>query len=151
MGSFPEWSVTGAREEAKALRRAIDSGADPVGDHRAEREAPTVNDLCDRYTNEQLQKRRASTQVDYRSMLAVHIRPALGKRKVSTLAYSDVDGLHRDISKRSGPYRATRVIALLSKLCSLAMQWQWRADNPCRGIEPQRRSQKKALSQRCRA
>jgi hypothetical protein len=64
IGSFPEWSVAGAREEAKALRRAIDSGADPVGDHRAEREAPTVNDLCDRYETEQLPKRRRSTQRD---------------------------------------------------------------------------------------
>jgi integrase len=135
IGSYPEWTVAGAREEAKALRRAIDSGADPVGDHRAEREAPTVNDLCDRYETEQLTKRRTSTQRDYRSMLAVHIRPALGKRKVSTLAYADIDALHRQITKRSGPYRANRVIALVSKLCSLAVQWRWRADNPCKGIE----------------
>jgi integrase len=68
-------------------------------------------------------------------MLGVHIRPALGKRKVSTLAYSDVDALHREITKGSGPYRANRVIALVSKLCSLAVQWHWRADNPCKGIE----------------
>jgi integrase len=68
-------------------------------------------------------------------MLAVHVRPALGKRKVSTLAYSDVDALHREITKGSGPYRANRVIALLSKLCSISMQWHWRTDNPCKGIE----------------
>jgi hypothetical protein len=135
IGSFPDWSVAGAREEAKGLRRAVDGGADPVGDHRAEREAPTVNDLCDRYENEQLPRRRASTQRDYRSMLGVHIRPWLGKRKVSTLAYSDVDFLHRKITRHSGPYRANRVIALLSKLCSLAVQWHWRADNPCKGVE----------------
>jgi Arm DNA-binding domain/Phage integrase family len=135
IGSFPDWSVAGAREEAKGLRRAVDGGADPVGDHRAEREAPTVNDLCDRYENEQLPRRRASTQRDYRSMLGVHIRPWLGKRKVSTLAYSDVDFLHREITRHSGPYRANRVIALLSKLCSLAVQWHWRADNPCKGVE----------------
>ena len=35
----------GAREEAKRLKRVIDGGGDPVGEHRAEREAPTVNDL----------------------------------------------------------------------------------------------------------
>jgi len=135
VGSFPEWSVAGAREEAKALRRAIDAGEDPVGDHREERQAPTINDLCDRYENEQLLKRRTSTQLDYKSMLSVHIRPALGRRKVATLAYSDVDALHREITKSSGPYRANRVIALVSKLCSLAVQWHWRNDNPCKGIE----------------
>jgi hypothetical protein len=67
-------------------------------------------------------------------MLAVHVRPALGKRKVSTLAYSDVDALHREITKGSGPYRANRVIALLSKLCSISMQWHWRTDNPCKEL-----------------
>jgi integrase len=68
-------------------------------------------------------------------MLKVHIRPGLAKRKVAALAYADVDGLQRAITKHSGPYRANRVVALVSKLCSLAVQWQWRADNPCRGIE----------------
>jgi integrase len=35
------------------------------------------------------------------------------------------------------------VIALTSKLCSLAMQWKWRADNPCRGIERNVESKRK--------
>jgi integrase len=135
IGSFPDWTTLAAREEAKRLKREIDGGADPVGEQRADREAPTINDLCDRYEAEQLPKRRASTQRDYRSMLKVHIRAGLGKRKVVTLAYSDIDELHRDITKQSGPYRANRVIALVSKLCSLAVQWHFRADNPCRGIE----------------
>src|ERR1700722_3494722 len=42
IGSYPEWTVEGAREEAKTLRRSIDSGGDPVGDLRAQRDAPTV-------------------------------------------------------------------------------------------------------------
>jgi integrase len=135
IGSFPTWAVLAAREEAKRLKREIDGGSDPVGEHRADREAPTVNDLCDRYETEQLPKRRVSTQSDYRSMLRVHIRPGIGKRKVASLAFTDIDALHRAITKQSGPYRANRVIALVSKLCSLAVQWQWRADNPVRGIE----------------
>jgi integrase len=135
IGPYPEWTCLAAREEAKSLRREIDGGSDPVGEHRADREAPTVNDLCDRYEAEQLPKRRVSTQADYRSMLRVHIRPGLGKRKVATLAFADVDALHSEVTKRAGPYRANRAIALMSKLCSLAIQWHWRTDNPCRGIE----------------
>jgi Arm DNA-binding domain len=42
IGSYPEWTVEGAREEAKTLRRSIDSGGDPVGDLRAQRDAPTL-------------------------------------------------------------------------------------------------------------
>jgi site-specific recombinase XerD len=135
IGSAPDWSVLAAREEAKRLKREIDGGADPVGQQREDREAPTVNDLCDRYEAEQLPRKRSSTQRDYRSMLKVHIRPGLGKRKIGTLTYSDIDALHREVTKQSGPYRGNRVIALMSKLCSLAVQWHWRTDNPCRGIE----------------
>jgi integrase len=135
IGSYPDWSVAAAREEAKTLKRDIDGGGDPVGSRRAEREAPTVNDLADRYEAEQLPKRRTSTQGDYRSMLRRHIRPGLGTRKVATLAFADVDALHRAVTKVSGPYRANRVIALLSSLCAFAVKWHWRTDNPVRGIE----------------
>ena len=33
------------------------------------------------------------------------------------------------------PYQANRVRALLSKMFSLAVGWEWRADNPVTGIE----------------
>ena len=33
------------------------------------------------------------------------------------------------------PYRANRVLALLSKMFSLAVVWAYRADNPAKGIE----------------
>jgi hypothetical protein len=135
IGSFPDWAVAAAREEAKRLKREIDSGADPVGRQRADREAPTVNDLCDRFEAEHLSRKRASTQSDYLSMLRTHIRPALGKRQVVTLTYSDLDALHRQLTNTSGPYRANRVLALISKLCSLSVQWHWRTDNPCKGVE----------------
>src|SRR5262249_51416497 len=44
IGGWPAWSVAIAREEAKRLRRDIDVGADPVGEIRDQRDAPTVND-----------------------------------------------------------------------------------------------------------
>src|SRR6516165_6447001 len=56
IGAFPDWTTLAAREEAKRLKREIDGGADPVGEQRADREAPTINDLCDRYEAEQLPK-----------------------------------------------------------------------------------------------
>jgi integrase len=135
IGSFPDWAVTAAREEAKRLKRLIDGGADPVGEYREQRGAPTVNDLLDRFEEEHLPRKRASTAADYRSMLRVHVRPALGRHKVAALTFSDIDKLHRALTKHSGPYRANRTIAVLSKALSLAMKWKWRGDNPCKGIE----------------
>ena len=53
---------------------------------------------------------------------------------IRPVTYADVDRLHRDIGKRA-PIHANRVLALLSKMFSLAIRWGWRSDNPCRGIE----------------
>ena len=135
IGAFPDWSVTAAREAAKRLKREIDAGGDPVGENRAQMQAPTVNDLCDRYEAEELAARRPSTQADYRSKLRVHIRPGLGKRKVASIEPADVKSLHRTITAGSGAYSANRVIALFSKLMSLAVEWGLRAGNPCGHVQ----------------
>src|SRR5918911_231670 len=37
IGGYPAWSVAAAREEAKSLRRKIDSGEDPLAAKEAER------------------------------------------------------------------------------------------------------------------
>ena len=112
IGASPDWPVAAARDAAKRLKREIDAGGDPVGEHREQLQAPTVNDLCDRYEAEELAARRPSTQVDYRSKLRVHIRPGLGKRKVASIEPADVKNLHRTITAGSGPYAANRVVAL---------------------------------------
>src|SRR5262245_26626525 len=54
IGAFPAWSTAAARTEAARLRRAIDGGADPVGEQQAMRDAPTVADMCDRFAEDQL-------------------------------------------------------------------------------------------------
>ena len=134
IGSFPDWSVPAARKRAKELKRDIDSGGDPMGDRHAERAAPTMNDLADRFVEEHLAKRRDSTVTDYKSILRLYIRPQLGKMRVADIRHSDVEKLHRSIAK-SAPYRANRSVAVLSKMLSLAVKWEMRADNPARGIE----------------
>jgi integrase len=135
IGSFPEWSAVAARKEAAELKKTIDRGGNPVGELRAYRDAPTVNDLCDRFIAEYLPRKRPSTQHTYRLQIENEIRPALGRLKVSEITFADCDGLHRKITARGTAYRANRIIALLSRMFSLANRWQWRTDNPCRGIE----------------
>ena len=136
IGSLGDWSASAARTEAQRLKRLVDGGGDPLGEAREAREAPTVNDLADRLVAEFLPRKRASTQADYKSMLKVHIRPELGKRKVAAVEFADIDALHRRVTARSGRYRGNRVIALSSKMFSLAEAWGWRTGkNPCRGIE----------------
>jgi integrase len=135
IGRFGEWSTARARAEAKDLKRRIDQGDDPLGEQIANRDAPTVAELCQRFIDEHLPKRRPSTRRNYIAAINNQILPKLGACKVVELSFSDVDGLHRKITRNGAPYQANRTIALLSKMMSLAIKWGWRLDNPCRGIE----------------
>jgi integrase len=134
------WTVGAARAEAKELRKKIDQGLDPMAEVQAGRDAPTVADLCQRFTEEHLPKLRPLTQRDYKAAIEKLILPKLGAAKVAEITYAEVDALHRKITKGSAtkdgaPYRANRAVALLSKMFSLAIKWTWRTDNPCKGIE----------------
>ncbi len=134
IGQHPAWSVRAARERAGELRRQVDSGADPMAERHADRAAPTVNDLADRFEAEHLPKRRPATARDYQGLLRLHIRPQLGKIRVADIRHADIERLHQSIAE-TAPYRANRAVAVLSKMLSLAVKWEMRPDNPARGVE----------------
>src|SRR6266436_6810843 len=71
IGGFPDWSVGAARDEARRLKRAIDGGADPVGELQATRQAPSVNDLCDRFIEDHLSHVAPSTAYDYKTRVRI--------------------------------------------------------------------------------
>ncbi len=134
IGQHPAWSLKVARDEAKRLRREIDGGRDPLGEEEAERGAPTVADLCRRYREEHLPKKRERSARDDAALIEREILPRLRRLKVADVTFSDIDRLHREITKRA-PIRANRAVALCSKMFSLAIRWGCRADNPAKGIE----------------
>jgi integrase len=134
IGGTTTWTVRAARDRAKELRRLVDGGQDPMAVRHAERAAPTVNDLADRFAAEHLPRKRASTQDEYRRLLRIHIRPAVGAIRVANLRHSDIEAMHRKIAA-DAPYAANRAVAVLSKMLSLAVKWEHRQDNPARGIE----------------
>jgi integrase len=135
IGNFPDWSVVGAREEARRLKRDIDGGGDPLGEIEAARGAATVDDLIARFLAEHVSRKRPHTQYDYRNVLARHLRPALGRLKVAEVTWADLDRLHRKITTAGRATQANRVMAVASKMFALAIRWQMRPDNPVKGIE----------------
>ncbi len=128
-------SITDAREEAKRLRGEVALGGDPLGDKKALRSAPTVKDLANEFREFHLPRLRPATRRAYEAHLVNDILPAFGSRKVADIEHSDIEVLHRKISKRGSPYVANRTVATLSKMFTLAIKRRWRADNPAKGIE----------------
>ena len=133
IGDFPTWSVSVARDEAKGLRKRVDKGEDPAAEEKAERDAPTIRDLCERYEEDHLPRKRESSANEDRRQIRKYILPKLGRRKVTDVTVDDIERLHR--SFKTMPYRGNRLLALLSKMFSLAIKWRMRPDNPCKGID----------------
>jgi integrase len=144
IGSFPVWSVEAAREKAKELRRQIDSGHDPAGQRQERREAPTLQDLIDRYVTDHLpQKTGGPMRIkDEKAMLGI-IADQLGKHeKVTEIHNGDIMEMHLRLTKSRGPIRANRILSCTSKMFSLAciakkgerQPWRNQAEgNPCKG------------------
>jgi integrase len=133
VGAYPSWSVAAAREEARRLKREIAKGHDPMGQRHVDRAAPTVGDLADRYMREHAVRKVARAQADDRSMIEKIIIPAIGQLKVYEVRRDDIDRLHREVSQ-TRPIRANRLAQLLSKMFSLANRWEYRLDNPVKGL-----------------
>jgi integrase len=146
IGAFPRWSVTAARERAKELRTEIDRGHDPAGQKRDRRDAPTVQDLIDRYVDEHLpRKSGAESRIEDEKKMLSEIGTLLGKHtKVADVHGGDIKDMHRKITESGRPVRANRIMAICSKMFSLSLvpmsgenaPWRNAAQgNPCKGIE----------------
>jgi integrase len=149
IGESSSWATVAARDKARELKRLIDDGGDPLAEIEADRAAPTVADLIDRFEAEHLPRKRPGTAADYRRMLDKHVRPFFGNHtKVAEVTLDDhIDPLHRKISKAGYLRRANTVVAVCSKMFSLAVRWGMRDTNPCKGIERHAETKRKRYVQ----
>jgi integrase len=145
VGRFGVIGPEEARRKARKLLARVQDGADPASDRREALLAPTVGELAERYLAEHAapKKRPRSVKSD-KTLLRLHILPALGGLKVEALSRADVITLHH--SMRATPGAANRTLACLSKMLNLAERWGLRSDgsNPCRHVEryPERKMER---------
>ncbi|MBI4970129.1 MAG: site-specific integrase [Rhodospirillales bacterium] len=130
-----------ARDLAREKLAEVLRGGDPAGETKEARRAATVADLADRYMVEWADRHKKSDSVyNDRLNLVRHVLPAIGRSKVNAVTKRDIERLHADLAKgddgKAMPYRANRVLALLSKMFGLAEDWSLipANSNPCRGI-----------------
>jgi integrase len=125
-----------ARAVAADWHADVAKGGDPSGVRQAQRAAPTMADLFERYMSDHaLPHKRASSVAADQQQIAKYLLPAFGRRKVAEVTRADIDRFHK--SHCAKPYRANRCLALLSKAFTLAEVWHWRPDgsNPCRHVK----------------
>lgn len=128
-----------ARKRARELLGAVAKGENPAEVIDEHRRAPTVKSVAERFLTEHVEKRcKPTTKRDYESLIEHHIVPRLGAFKIVDVARPDIASLHHDLRKT--PYRANRLLSVLSKLFNLCEVWGLRPDgsNPCRHVQKYR-------------
>ena len=123
-----------ARNEAYKLLADVAVGGDPSGTRQAVFEQPKVKDLWDQYLVRHALPRKAPRSIEEDKCLwRKYLEPAFGHMSVDAITQSDVIRLHN--SMQTMPWRANHARCLISKMMNLAIDWGYRSDNPCRGVE----------------
>lgn len=137
IGRYPSMTVEQARKTAREHRVFVDQGGNPSRERQGTRAAATLRDLATYYCDVYGPGRPLKSQTikDARSLLDRFALPKFGLRKVSDLKPGDIRAIHNEARKGSSRYQANRLRAVLSRMFTLAIQNEWRSDNPCRGVE----------------
>jgi len=136
IGDVGAWTPEKARREAQRRLRELSQGVDPEKLRQNPKGLSIVGELIDRYVAEHLEVRNRPTTIKgFQRLLDVHIRPEIGKRPIADVNSADVAKLQHKL--RTTPRQANQVLAVLSKMFSLAERWHLRPlnSNPCRGLE----------------
>ena len=121
------------RREAATIIDRIKRGLDPVPPEPEPE--PTVADLAARCMRAYVKVHcKPKTEKLYRTAIDRHIVPALGTMAVKDVRSKDVIALHDRL--RNTPSMANHVVAMLSKMFSLAETWDVvpRGRNPCKAV-----------------
>lgn len=133
VGTHGQITTEEARSLAKKYLSEVTHGYDPAKIRKEHRKLPTINDLAHDYVLNHGEKKRPKSLAEDQKLLKNIILPSLGKEQLVHISRRDIEALHR--KHKNTPYQANRVLALLSKMFSLAIGWEWREDNPVKGIE----------------
>lgn len=135
LGTHGAITVEEARRLAQQAHATVARGGDPQATKEGLRNQARMNDLWDRFTKDYLPYRKASTQRDYRRYWDGQLKCEFGSKAVREVNRAAVDKWHKGLSHK--PYEANRMLALLSRLMSLAEAWEMRdqGTNPCRYVQ----------------
>lgn len=136
LGAYGTITVHQARIEAKKYSVAVIQGNDPLADKERERLGEKVSDLCRMYIDRHAVHKKSSKD-DIRRINS-HILTPLGSKKALSIKRADIAALHSKIGDNNGHYEANRVLALLSKMFSLAELWgivPEGSPNPANGVQ----------------
>ena len=133
IGVHGQISSEQAREIAKEKLGLLSYGRDPAQEKHQLTSQPLFKQLSQEYMDKHSHHKRGRSRVEDEQMLRTYILPQLSMSRVKDIGTKDIQKLH--LRLKDMPYRANRILSLLSKMFSLAVLWGWREDNPVKGIQ----------------
>lgn len=143
LGSYPDMSLEELRAAAAEALKLKRDGKDPRHESTQERrrqaeatkkakEAPLMKDACDLYLAYAADRAnvKASTESWAKAVINRLILPEWGERLVSEVTKKDVNAWHKSPTLRETPSQADAALRVLSKVFNLAIEEDWRTDNP---------------------
>jgi integrase len=146
------WTPDSARAEAKRLLGQAAQGEDPAAAKTQFRRMLTVSELCDTYMADGTGTKKASTLAVDRGRIERHIKPLLGKRKVSEITQADIRKFLKNVSEgatasdtktvtrgraivKGGKGTASRTVGLLGGIFTYAIELGLVQANPVHGVK----------------
>jgi hypothetical protein len=144
IGRFGDITVDKAREAARDMLATIRLGADPAAERHRRRSMPTFGELADEMLAEaakiaQAHPREARLRPgsirNYRSLLKLHVRPAIGTAKIDAITTTDVHRLHNRVGTAK-PATANRCLEFVGSVYKEAARAGILpvGTNPARGV-----------------
>lgn len=139
LGVYPRMSLATARTRQAEARELLeekgrDPGAELVKGKRANREAPTVNDLADEYIEKWAKPRKRSWRKD-KCQLELNVLPFIGRRKAADVKRRDIFLILDTIMDRGAPIAANRTLAVVRKMFRFGLTRDLVPHNPCEAIQ----------------
>lgn len=133
-----------ARRAAKSLLAGVERGEDPAAGRKLERAMPTFATFADAYLDEASEiaearpaeaRLRPGSIRNYRSLMAQHLRSAIGTTKLDALTTADLAKLHKRVGKEK-PATANRCLEFVGSVYKEAARQGLLpiGTNPARGI-----------------
>jgi len=152
VGTYGKLTVEEAREAARAILAKAELGHDVAGDRAKQRAEMTVAQLCDEYLVDGCGHKKLSTIATDKGRIERHIKPLLGRKRVSEVKRADVEKFMRDVEKgktavdeKTGKYgraivtggkgTATRTVRLLGGIFTYAVDRGYIETNPRLGVK----------------
>lgn len=153
IGVLGKFTAEQARTEAIRILAQAELGEDEAAKRASFRAEMTVEELCVEYMREGVDHKKPSTIASDHSRIDSHIKPLLGKKRISEVTNADVSKFLRDIANgkarrdqrttkkrgrsivRGGKGTATRTVRFLGGIFTYAVKRGYLKENPKKGVE----------------